>query len=415
MKLARKDLSGRNNYGVPNLIENSKPFSKKIELTIDSIISIKKIVSIKPGEKLFFDFIICVSEDRNYVLENMKKYLNRENNSRVFELSKARIEAENRYLNITGKEIGLYQKLLTCILNNVNQYTNLKMQNFEIYPVTELWKYGISGDLPIIFVKIKNVNDIDLIEELVKAYEYFKNKNFYFDLVILNEEKENYDCFVREAIHNVIWNKNISHMLNAKGGIFVLNNIKNEDKKLLTMYAKLTFDARNGGLEYQLNDIEENTIKIEKNYMNQIEPAAEEDHNEINIDDLKFYNEIGGFSQDGKEYQIRINKNNKTPMPWCNILANDNFGTLISESLGGYSWYKNCRLNRISSWSNNPILDVPSEVIYLKDEESKKMWSLGYNPMHDNNDYSVTHGFGYTKIAHSCLRNKTGNRYICAN
>ena len=82
-------------------------------------------------------------------------------------------------------------------------------------------------------------------------------------------------------------------------------------------------------------------------------------------------------------------------------MANNNFGTLVTETNGGYSWYKNCRLNRISAWSNNQILDVPSEVIYLKDEETKRKWSIGYNPMPDENDYYITYGFGYSKFNHA--------------
>ena len=76
--------------------------------------------------------------------------------------------------------------------------------------------------------------------------------------------------------------------------------------------------------------------------------------------------------------------------------------------MGGYSWYKNSRLNRISSWTNSPILDLPSEVVYLKDDEIKKAWSLGLNPMPDNNDYYIVYGFGYAKYMHTSLRNKTG-------
>ena len=110
---------------------------------------------------------------------------------------------------------------------------------------------------------------------------------------------------------------------------------------------------------------------------------------------------------------IRVNKNDNVPMPWSHILTNKNFGTIVTEGMAGYTWYKNSRLNRITSWSNNPVLDVPSEAIYIKDDETKKAWSLGLNPMPDNNDYYITYGFGYAKYLHESLRYKARSRNIC--
>ena len=123
---------------------------------------------------------------------------------------------------------------------------------------------------------------------------------------------------------------------------------------------------------------------------------------EINIeqDNLKYYNEYGGFSSDGKEYLIKVNKENRLPTVWSNILANEKFGTLVTESGGGYTWSKNSRLNRVTAWSNNQVIDVPSEIIYMQDKSSLKAWSLTLNPMPDDNDYSVTYGLGYAKYKH---------------
>ena len=287
---------------------------------------------------------------------------------------------------------------------------NRKMETVKHYPISELWKFGISGDLPIIFVTIKNINDIDVISELVKAYEYFRMKNLEIDLVILNEEKENYDSYVKDAIHDAILNRNIAYMLNIRGGIYVLNNIKKEDKNLIIMHSKMVIDAADGNLNLQLNDLEDEIPKI--NVSNNTERAEiveliEElkQENQLLNNNLQYYNEYGGFSPDGKEYLIRVNKDKNCPMPWSHIMANNSFGTLVTESMGGYSWYNNSRLNRISAWSNNPIIDIPSEAIYLKDEETKKAWSLGLNPMSDNNDYYVCYGFGYAKYNHTSMRN----------
>ena len=86
---------------------------------------------------------------------------------------------------------------------------------------------------------------------------------------------------------------------------------------------------------------------------------------------LKYYNEYGGFSEDGLEYRIKLNKSNKLPTVWSTILANEHFGTVVTMNLGGFTWKDNCRLNRMSAWNNNPLIDIPSEIIYLKDMENR--------------------------------------------
>ena len=152
---------GRGNLGIPNKIKNSNPLSKKIGLALEPIIALKRTVKIKPNTKATLDLIISVNENKEKALENIKKYKSIENVKKEFELSKARVEAQSRYLRMKGSEIELYQKLLSYIIfdnpikskqmENINKGTNFKQ--------SELWKYGISGDLPIILVKIKNVND----------------------------------------------------------------------------------------------------------------------------------------------------------------------------------------------------------------------------------------------------------------
>lgn len=130
----------------------------------------------------------------------------------------------------------------------------------------------------------------------------------------------------------------------------------------------------------------------------------DEKENFIDEASLKYFNEYGGFSKDGKEYLICVNKTRKLPTVWSHVLANKTFGTLTTENMGGYTWYKNSRLNRITAWSNDQVLDTPSEIIYAKDMDTGRKWSLGFNPMPDNNDYFVVYGFGYAKYIHSSSR-----------
>ena len=412
-EIDKEKFFGRCNYKIPKEVENSMPFTKKIGYTLDPIVAIKNTVKIRPEETIYMDLIISVGEEKENVIKNLVKFMNNENIKRTFELLKAKNEAENRYLGIKGKDIEVYQKMLSYLLFSpkVSIKKNYNNENNK-YLISDLWKYGISGDLPIILVKIKDVNDIDIIKEVLSAHEFFRVKNIKVDLVILNEEKESYENYVRDAIQTEILNKNMAYLLNIPGGIYCLDNIDNkQDKRLLETRANLVINANYNLLKTQMEEIEnkilDNIKEIGYDAKSERVINIEEEKEEI-IDEkeLKYFNEYGGFSKDGKEYCIKVNSDVTLPTVWSHIITNKEFGTLTTESMGGYTWNKNSKLNRITAWSNDQVTDTPSEIIYLKDMDTDQKWSLGFNPMHDKNDYYAIYGFGYAKYIHTSSKIK---------
>lgn len=406
-EFSKEKLIGRNNIELPEAILNSKPLSKKIGLVTDPIIATKKTIRIEPKQKVTLSLILSVSEEREIALENLEKYKNNENLKHTFELARARVEAENRYLGLKGEQIETYQKLLSyLIFDNPLRKKRIEQLPKKIYKQSDLWKYGISGDLPILLIKIKDVNDIEIVQEILKAYELYRIKNIFMDLIILDEEKYSYEKYVKEEIESTILNRHIAYLKNQPSGIFVLEADEIEDKNLLEFKANVVIDAHIGSLKLELKELEENYIDTIKNIGFEAENMGnlqEESYgkNSLEEESLKYYNEYGGFSPDGKEYRIRVNKQNRLPAVWSMILANPHFGTVVTETMGGYTFSENSRLNRITAWSNNVTTDLPSEVIYLQDSENKNIWSLGAMPAPDNQDYYVTYGFGYSHYEHS--------------
>ena len=207
---------------------------------------------------------------------------------------------------------------------------------------------------------------------------------------------------VKNAIDKEIFDKNMIYLLNQNNGIFVLNNLEKEEIRLLEFRAKLVLDSYNGKIGQNLKDLEDEYIENKKSSSLELEKyeVCEKNNTSIQKQELKYDNEYGGFSSSGKEYRIRVNKNNLLPNVWCNILANEKFGTLVTASLGGYTWSENSRLNKLTAWQNNSVQDIPSEVIYLEDEETNCKWSIGMGAMPDDEDYLITFGFGYAKYQH---------------
>ena len=309
-----------------------------------------------------------------------------------------------------GSDIAIYQKMLSYILfdNPVKTQVieNTKVQNN--YKQSDLWKYGISGDLPIILIKVKNVSDSYIVKEVLKAYEFFRTKNIQTEIVIIDEEKHSYENYVREEIEGTILNNHMGYLKNQKGGIFTLckSETDKKDIELLEFLAVITIDSNKGGLKNNIKNLEEKYLEKyqEIGEENILPKLVEENNDDIDIlsnkENFKYYNEYGGFSEDGKQYLIKVTKQNRLPTVWSHIMANEKFGTVVTENMGGYSWYKNCRLNRVSNWENDPNYDNPSEIIYIKDKETGKSWSLGLNPMPDDRNYNIIYGFGYCKYIH---------------
>ena len=401
----KEKFYGREAIGLPKTVESSIPLGRNIGLTTEPIVAIKNTVKIKANEKVAFNLIMCVSESKEKVIELINKFTNSETIKRNIELAKVKVEAESRYLNIKGKEIDLCQKILGYLIfpNPLKRIINKNKKVNSAY-VSELWKYGISGDLPILLVKVKDISDIEILKQVINVYEYLRVKNINIDLVIVDEEQHSYENYTREGIINIILNKNMGYLQNIRSGIFVLNNLSKEEIQVLEFRANLVLDVSLGKIERQLTDLEEEYIETIKQIgdekIPQIAEEPEQIRKKLEDEQLKYCNEYGGFSLDGKEYNIRINKDNKLPTVWSHVLANEKFGTVVTENMGGYTWYKNSRLNRLTAWANNPTNDIPSEIIYLEDMENKKVWSLGQNPIPDSNDYYITYGFGYANYMH---------------
>lgn len=406
-EIDKQKFYDRGNIGIPKCVEQSIPFSQETDIVTNPILAMRRTIKIKPGEKVHFNFVVSLAKKKESVRQNIEKYRNEENVLRAFELSKAKVEEENRYLGIKGKEIETYQKLLSYLMfQNPMRKLYLHSLQKQSYAQEDLWPYGISGDLPILLFRMKESNDRYFLTELLKAYEYFMVKNVAIDFVILDEEENVYEKYVKKTIEEEVNNRQLNERRGIKGGIFILQAAEIEDIQPLLYRANILLDASFGDLKNSLETMEEDYQKSlpilywEPDKQLQNDQQSAKMSMRFEEENLLYYNGYGGFTPDGKEYKMRINQENKLPTVWAHVLANPYFGTVLTENMGGYTWNQNSRLNRLTAWGNDPVMDIPSEIIYIKDKENQKLWSLGYNPIPDENDYLITYGFGYARYEH---------------
>ena len=117
--------------------------------------------------------------------------------------------------------------------------------------------------------------------------------------------------------------------------------------------------------------------------------------------DMAVDNGFGGFTADGREYVITTSAARMTPAPWVNVIANPDFGTLVSESGSATTWSENAHEFRLTPWSNDPVSDPNTEAFYIRDEDSGRFWSPTLLPTRATGAYTTRHGFGYSVFEHT--------------
>ncbi|HWG06918.1 MAG TPA: glycosyl transferase, partial [Beijerinckiaceae bacterium] len=116
---------------------------------------------------------------------------------------------------------------------------------------------------------------------------------------------------------------------------------------------------------------------------------------------LEFFNGLGGFAAEGREYVTVLEGETCTPAPWVNVIANPSFGFQVSTDGGGYTWALNSQQNQLTPWSNDPVGDAPGEILYVRDEETDDVWSATALPIREKgSSYTAAHGQGYSRFEH---------------
>ena len=385
----------------PIALDPNRPLSNSVGPVLDPVASLRQMIEIEAESSVKISFVTLIADSRDEVLEKLEKYSSQSVITEEFDLALTRSRVEARYLNLKSKEIEFYQELVPHILFiSPQQKLRRKCILDNKKGQSALWAYGISGDIPIVLVILDKSDDIEIIYDILKAHEYWKFKNLKVDLVIINEEENSYNNPLQGLLNDIISKSHAHDMINKPGGVFILkgSNMEKEDIDLICATARVVLDGKSGDLEEQLMKEEKRSVLPLKKFSQ--EAQTYERKTFVEDRELGFYNGIGGFSNDGREYVINLEKDTNTPLPWSNIISNKNFGFLVTESGSGYTWCQNSRENKLTPWSNDPVSDIPGEILYLCDEEDGKLWSATPLPIRNDEPYTVRHGFGYTVFEH---------------
>ncbi|HVQ36239.1 MAG TPA: glucoamylase family protein, partial [Pyrinomonadaceae bacterium] len=387
----------------PIAVMEDRPLSNTTGAVLDPVFSLRRRVRIPPNQTVRCSFSTGVARTREEAMQLADKYHDPSTFERELRLAWTKAQVEMSHLKVDAEEAHLFQRLAARILysdSSLRPRPHVLALNTKAQ--SSLWAYGISGDLPILVVRINKADDLPIVRKIVRGHEYLHYKGLKIDLVILNDNPTTYLQSLQRELEAMIRTSGLGSLQDKPGGAFLrrTDQMPEDDRILLHSVARAVIVTERGLLEDQL----ERPLVAERLPVAFVPRAASPTYPEPTVapPELTFFNGLGGFYQGGREYVTLLGADQWTPAPWSNIIANKNeFGFQVTETGAGYTWSVNSRENRLTPWSNDAISDPPGEIVYLRDEDTGTVWSATPLPIRQPAPYIIRHGQGYSVFEHT--------------
>jgi len=386
-------------------ITDARPLSNTVGTVLDPVLALRRRVRIAPGETMRIAFWTGVGASRAQALALVDKHRDMAAFGRAKTLAWTQAQVQLRYLGVDFEEAQAFQRIANRVLySDSSLRASHDILGNNQLGQSALWPHGISGDLPIVLVRIDDENDLEIVKQLLRAHEYWRLKRLAVDLVILNDRPPSYATNLQQALDAALRTSQARRDEDGpnRGAVFLLRAdlLPSAIRDLLQTAARAVFVARRGTLSDQLARLREPEPTPRPRPQSAVGEARDVAARAMPA--LEFFNGLGGFAAEAREYVVVLDEDQRTPAPWINVIANPQFGFQVSADGPGSTWSLNAQQNQITPWSNDPVRDPPSEAIYIRDEDSGALWSATPLPIREPSyHYVVRHGFGYSRFEHT--------------
>ncbi|MBA2587677.1 MAG: glycosyl transferase [Alphaproteobacteria bacterium] len=384
------------------------PLSNTAGATLDPCFSLRRRIQLGRGKSVSIAFWTMAAASRKEILDLVDRHHDGAAFDRAMTLSATHSESQLQHLGISGDEPNLFQLLANAIIYMDPALRAPPEVLTCVAPAqVSLWPFGISGDLPIVLVRLQDEGQLGLVRQIVRAREYLRVKGLAFDLVIVNEREASYAQELQKALEGIV-HANDRSPDDGLGHIqLVRTDLAGADGVArLRAVARVDLTGRRGSLEQQLAISAKDTLARDEVTLPTppVAPKAAAQPDPKFFSNLRFFNSYGGFSADGREYVAIARAGRPTPAPWINVIANPDFGFQVSSEGAGFCWAANSQQNQITPWSNDPVTNESGDFLYLKDLDSGDVWSPVSTPIaHPSCLYISRHGQGYSRFETSGL------------
>jgi cyclic beta-1,2-glucan synthetase len=381
-----------------------RPLSNTSGPVLDPIVSLRRRVRVEPGTTVRVAFSTLVAPSREAAVDLADKYRDPATFTRAATLAWTQAQVQLHHLAIGADEAHLFQNLAGRVLfSDRTLRPSAAVLSRQSGGPAALWAHGISGDLPIVLVRIDEPEDLGIVRQLLRAHEYWRMKGLAVDLVILNERAPSYlqdlQTFLETAVRR---SQSAAPEGSApRGGVFIVrvDRLTPPQRDVLEAAARVVLSSPHGTLAEQLARAQRAEPLV--GAPPGPPPAKPGPAGAGALPDLELFNGLGGFGDGGREYVTVLDGGRRTPAPWINVVANPAFGFQVSESGAGYTWSLNSRENQLTAWSNDPVSDPSGETLYVRDEESGEVWGPTALPIRvEGARYVARHGQGYSRFEH---------------
>ena len=368
---------------------------------LDPIVAIRRTLTLDVDESATVQVISGVADTREAAIALLEKYGDRHFVERAFEMAWFQSQEVLRRLDAREADAQVYGRLANSVVYASAQRRaapSVIARNQLGQP--GLWRFGISGDLPIVLLRIGQLNRVDLVKQMLQAHAYWRLKGLAADLLIVNEDFSGYRATLQDQIMGLIHGGPETQVLDRPGGVFVrrAEELSEEDRVLFQTVARMVITDSAESLLEQADRRAPKDRFPEK--LSPAIPRIVETVQPLVARERIFFNGLGGFTPDGREYIISLEPGQNTPAPWANVIASPHMGTVVSESGGAYTWVENAHEFRLTTWHNDPLSDSSGEAFYIRDEDTGAFWSPTPLPARGQSGYVCRHGFGYTVFEH---------------
>ncbi len=397
-------LGRGNSVRSPVAIGSGRPLSNTVGTVLDPVFSIRRRVRIPPGGTVRVSFWTLLARSRDDIISLADKHHDVAAFERAATLAWTQAQVQLHHIGITPDEAHLFQRIANRIIYSdptLRPSPEILKRN-ELGP-SALWAHGISGDLPIVLCRIDEAEHLETVRQLIRAHHYWRMKQLAVDLVIVNERSTSYVQDLQSALESVVrvnLSRSPAEKDAAPGNVFLLRTdlLSVEVRNLLQTVARVVIVSRRGGLAEQVKRLQEIAPAAEPP---RLAPRSVSPPEFVAPPPLEFFNGVGGFDRDGREYVTILDGDQMTPAPWVNVIANPSFGFQVSAEGSGYTWSVNSRENQLTPRSNDPVSDKPGEAIYVRDQDSGEVWTATALPIRDDaSRYIARHGQGYSRFEH---------------